>query len=190
MATIRAEVWLTREEYKHALDIGFERSIKHREANGERVGTKFRTGRQLPDIAGDMLGAVAECAVAKFYGTKWNDKYWELSEHNNNRKAPDVEPYFEVRRVNEIDGQLSIRGDDEITKTAILAYVDYQNSQKVVLLGGIEIATAREKAIDASTATKDDYYLYFPKTDTYMVMQAGLLEVTELDPDMSLQEVD
>jgi hypothetical protein len=183
------EIYLTQEEYKHALDIGYERSIKHRDKLGERGGSTFRTGRQLPDIVGDMLGAVAESAVAKHFGTHWNDKYWDLADHSKNKKAPDVEPYFEVRRINRIDGQLSLRSDDEPTKVAILAYVDFENSQKVILLGGIKIQDAFDCAIDASKANQSDCYLYFAKTDTYMVMQQGLENVSTFDPANALSEV-
>jgi hypothetical protein len=184
------EIYLTQEEYKHALDIGYERSIKHRDKLGERVSLNFRTGRQLPDIVGDMLGAVAECAVAKYYGTHWNDVYWDLKEHNQNKKAPDVEPWFEVRRVNREDGQLSLRSDDEPTKVAILVYVDFLNSQKVTLIGGIRIQDAFDCAVDASKANQSDNYLYFPKTDTYMVMQQGLENINDFDPATALSQVD
>lgn len=183
------EVYLTKDQYKHALDVGFQRSVAHRDDKGIRGGSQFRTGRKLPDITGDQLGAVAECAVGIFYNTKWNDHAWDLSTHATRKTAPDVEPNFEVRRINFIDGQLSLRADDEPSKTAILAYVDWENSQRVVLVGGISIDYVFKNAKPASYAMPGDNYLYFEKDNTYMVMQAGLQDVLEFSPVNALEKV-
>lgn len=182
------EIYLTQEEYKHALDVGFDRNLKHRLEDGTRKGTKYRTGRELPDIAGDMLGCVAEAAVAKAFNTKWNDEPWDLANHNERKKAPDVEPYFEVRRINREDGRLSIRGDDDPEKVAVLVWVDWQNSQRSVILGAVKIAEAREKAVPVNKATSSDNYVYFPATDSYLVDQKGLADALSYTPTALEQE--
>lgn len=184
----KVEVFLTREEYKHALDVGYERSIKHRRPNGERLGTRFRTGRELPDISGDQLACVAEAAVAKYYGTKWNDNAWDLSNHSDMRRAPDVEPNFEVRRINRIDGQLSLRSDDEKNKVAVLVYVDYENSQKVLLLGAVNIGNAMEQAVLAEESTPSNHYVYFTQRESYTVFQDGLLDLSLFQPELTNTE--
>jgi hypothetical protein len=182
------EIYLTRDEYKHALDVGFDRNLKHRLEDGTRKGTKYRTGRELPDIAGDMLGCVAEAAVAKAFNTKWNDEPWDLADHKERKKAPDVEPYFEVRRVNREDGRLSIRADDDPEKVAVLVWVDWQNSQRSVLLGAVKISEVLEKAVVVNKATSLDYFVYFPATDSYLVDQKGLVDALSYTPTNLEQE--
>jgi hypothetical protein len=177
-----AEVFLTRAELRHAMNVALDRAFKHRYENGERKGTTYRTGRKLPDIIGEMLGTVAECAVAKYYGTKWNDVPWDLSEHKLHTKAPDVEPNFEVRRVNSEDGYLSIRGDDEKSKVAVLAYVHDDNPQHISILGAIQIEEAMDRSIPASQATPSDYFTYSQSTDSYLVNQLGLYHPTVYTP--------
>lgn len=176
------EVFLTRDELRHAMNIALDRSFKHRYENGERLGTTYRTGRKLPDIIGEMLGTVAESAVAKYYGTKWNDIPWDLSEHKSHTRAPDVEPNFEVRRVNREDGYLSLRGDDEKSKVAVLAFVHDDNPQRITLLGAISIEEAMAKAIDVQKATPADYFTYSKTTDSYLVHQHGLNHPTVYTP--------
>lgn len=176
------EVFLTRAEYKQAIDVGVERSFKHRHEDGERLGTTYRTGRKLPDIAGEILACMAELAVAKFYETEWNSAPWDLNIHSDMKRAPDVEPNFEVRRINDRGGALSLRHDDERSKVAVLAYVDWENSQKVVLIGGILIADAMDLSVESSKAVQGDNYIHFTKDNNYVVMQDGLYDVRTFDP--------
>lgn len=137
-------VQLTQEEMLLAYTTGIRRQWAHRDpVTGKRFSTHRFTAYDS-DFDGDIKGCLVECAVAKYYGTTWNNETWNLKDHGDNKDQPDVEPYFEVRRARSIKGELTIRNTDANYKVAVLGCVDSQSENTVYLLGAISVAEARE----------------------------------------------
>lgn len=153
---------LNREQHMLVFQRGLERQWAHRDDNGVRVGTvhKFETFQN--DFLADVAGAAAECAVAEYYGTRWNSETWNLSEHKHHTVAPDVEPHFEVRRVIQRSGELTIRWSDLDYKIAILTFVEYPENRSVHIYGGMSVKEARERY-----QADEKGNVYVPKEDLY-----------------------
>lgn len=138
-------VQLNEEEMILAFTTGIKRQFAHRDpVTGKRYST-HRFVAYDSDFFGDIKGCIVECAVAKYYGTKWNNETWNLENHGDNKDQPDVEPHFEVRRARSANGELTIRNTDAEHKVAVLGFVDNQSENMVALLGAYPVAEAKEK---------------------------------------------
>ena len=138
-------VKLTEEEMILAYTTGIKRQWAHRDP---KTGKRFSTHRFVAHdtaFTGDIKGCLVECAVAKYYGTRWNNETWNLKDHDKNKDYPDVEPHFEVRRSRSMRGELTIRNTDADHKIAVLGCVDLDDENFVHLLGGMAVKEARER---------------------------------------------
>lgn len=155
-------VKLNREQHLMAFQRGLERQWEHRTDAGERFGTVHKFETYQNDFLADVAGCSAELAVATYYGAKWNDEAWSIKDHKAHTHQPDVEPHFEVRRIIQRNGLLTIRNSDADYKVAILAFVEYPENRVVHLYGGMPVAEARKRfqPNDKGNIYVEQQYLY------------------------------
>ena len=139
------KVQLTEDEMILAHITGIKRQWAHRDpVTGKRFST-HRFNAQDPAFTGDIKGCLVECAVAKYYGVRWNNETWHLKDHADNKSQADVGDRFEVRRSRTMQGELTIRNTDADNKIAVLGCADPVDENFVYLLGAISIKEARER---------------------------------------------
>lgn len=165
-------VQLTEEEMILAYTTGIKRQFAHRDPiTGKRFSTHRFTAYDS-DFTGDIKGCLVECAVSKYYGTKWNNDTWNLKNHLDNKDYPDVEPHFEVRRARSTKGELTVRTTDAEHKVAILGCVDEQSENFVYLLGAISV----KEVLNVFKADARGN-LYVPQESLYHPDKFTLIEV-------------
>jgi hypothetical protein len=172
---------LNQEQHLLAFQKGLERQWEHRTADGERFGTIHKMVTHQNEFLADVAGCSAELAVSIYYGTKWNSDAWNIRDHKKHILQPDVEPYFEVRRVIRRNGDLTIRKSDADYKVAILAFVEYPENRTVTLYGGMSIKEARQRYTPDSKGN-----ITVPQADLYPLDNFIPVQNKENDANLSI----
>ena len=133
MEIVHLESW----EHEWATHVGISRQWQRRDT--EHVYSK--NAYLQDDFIADMLSACCELAVAKYLKRYWSGSVWNKEDHYMFKHLPDVEPYYEVRRVRKPESALVVRHTDSHDKVAILTCA-FDAGTRIGIIGALAIDEA------------------------------------------------
>ena len=183
----RIQVTLTKEEQNEAVRVAHERHLSQRQTG--RVDFKARPqddGRML-----DLLGSLAEQAVASAFGLPWDGKFKPIAEWDVWRRAGHDVSGLEVKSTKRYNGSLILHRESRPELPAVLVIIESSSSFKLVgwtfTKEGQQERFWREKPdVPESCFMVPQSYL---KTMTDLFMLLGL-DVPEPEKEVTAEELE